>query len=179
MGMFSIDVENFEWINGSKDDPHDLCLHGDAIVHIGDVKLEYKATVSATALYLLKTLTENHIKGKDNQMLPHCGFFFVPNDALDNVSIIGCNDGIDWSVMHDGDNVILELDDGTKETVAIEDYKKVVYDFADKVEEFYNSCSPKVLPKDEYERAGYLAFWNEWHRRRNESSFCSPFDKKL
>lgn len=77
-------------------------------------------------------------------MLPCCGFFYIPNEELDNVVISGCPNGIDWSVIHDGDKVILELDDGTKESVAIEDYRKAVYDFVDKVEAFYNSCSPKV-----------------------------------
>ncbi|MPW26963.1 hypothetical protein GC105_14355 [Alkalibaculum sp. M08DMB] len=170
MGAFSIDAENFEWINGSKDDQEDLCLHGKAIAYIGNVKLEYNATVSATALYLLKTLTENHIINTDNQMLPCCGFFYIPNEELNNVVISGCPNGIDWSVIHDGDKVILELEDGTKESVAIEDYRKVVYNFADKVEAFYNSCSPKVLPKEDFDRNGYLAFWNEWHRRRQENS---------
>lgn len=94
MDTFSIDSENFEWINGSKDDPEDLCLHGKAVAYIGKVKLEYNATVSATALYLLKTLTENHIINTDNQMLPCCGFFYIPNEELDNVVISG------WSQWH-------------------------------------------------------------------------------
>lgn len=173
MGTFSINAENFEWINGSKDDPEDLCLHGKAVAYIGRVKLEYHATVSATALYLLKTLTENHIINTDNQMLPCCGFFCIPNEDLDHVVISGCPNGIDWSVIHNGDKVILEPEDGTKESVALEDYRKAVYDFADKVESFYHSCSPKVLPMDDFYRNGYLAFWNEWHRRRKEH----PVDK--
>lgn len=68
MGTFTIDIENFEWNNGKKDDPEDLCLHGNVVAYIGKVKLEYNATVSATALYLLKTLTENHIINEDNQI---------------------------------------------------------------------------------------------------------------
>lgn len=75
MGFFSINATNFEWIDGSNDNPEDLCLHGHAIAYIGKQKLEYDATISATALYLLKTLTEDHIISTDNQMLPCCGFF--------------------------------------------------------------------------------------------------------
>lgn len=26
-------------------------------------------------------------------------------------------------------------------------------------------CAPKELPANEYDRNGYIAFWNEWHRR--------------
>ena len=65
---FSIYADNLTWINDNKDDPEDLFLHGHAVVIIGNHKLEYEATVSATALYLLKTLTEDHIIFEDNQM---------------------------------------------------------------------------------------------------------------
>ena len=58
----------------SKDDADDLCLHGHAVAYIGNRKLEYECTVSATALYLLKSLTEDHIMCEDNQILPCCGF---------------------------------------------------------------------------------------------------------
>lgn len=36
------------------------------------------------------------------------------------------------------------------------------------IEDFYKSSLPKTLPQNEYERNGYLTFWKEWHRRRNE-----------
>lgn len=114
MGFFSINATDLKWINGSKDDPKDLCLHGHAIAVIGNRKLEYDATISATALYLLKSLTEDHIIYKDNQMLPCCGFSYIPNEKLDNVTILGCPNGIDWSIIHDGETVVLELEDGTK-----------------------------------------------------------------
>jgi len=164
---FSIDATNLKWIDGL-DETEDLCLHGHAVVHIGEKKLEYDATISATALYLLKTLTENHIINTDNQLLPCCGFSMFPNDTLDNVVIVGCDNGIDWSVTHDGEIVILELEDGTKENIPIDEYKKEVFKFADKVEAFYISCAPKKIPNDKIDRDGYIAFWNEWHRRRNQ-----------
>jgi hypothetical protein len=110
MGFFSISATDLKWINGSKDDPEDLCLHGHAIAVIGNRKLEYDATISATALYLLKSLTEDHIIHDDNQMLPCCGFFFIPNGKLDNVTILGCPKGIDWSIIHDGKTIVLELE---------------------------------------------------------------------
>ena len=52
----------------------------------------------------------------------------------------------------------------------IADYKEEVFRFADKVEALYNSCAPKEVPENEFRRNGYIAFWNEWHRRRNESA---------
>ncbi len=42
---FSINASNFSWIDGQKDDPQDLCLHGHAVVHIADCVLEYDAAV--------------------------------------------------------------------------------------------------------------------------------------
>ena len=102
-------------------------------------------------------------------MLPCCGFFIIANDDLDNVVICGCLNGIDWSVLHNSDNSItLVTEDGTEEIIALADYKAEVYKFADKIESFYSLCSPKVLPKDEFDRNGYIAFWNEWHRRRKQ-----------
>ncbi len=53
MGLFSIAATDFEWIDGSKDNSEELCLHGHAIVCIGKCKFEYDATISATALYCL------------------------------------------------------------------------------------------------------------------------------
>lgn len=166
MGIFKMEAENLGWINGAKDDPSDLCLHGHAVALIGDCRLAYDATVSATALYLLKSLTEDHIIYEDNQMLPCCGFFYIPNQSLDNVVISGCPNGIDWTVKHENNCIVLILEDGTEERVSGKEYRDEVFRFADKIEAFYQQCRPKILPEDDFERDGYLAFWNEWHRRR-------------
>ena len=76
---FSISAGSYHWINGEADEPGDYCLHGLAAV-IGDERFEYDCTVSAAALYLLKTLSEDHIMGEDNQLLPCCGFFLCPDE---------------------------------------------------------------------------------------------------
>lgn len=170
MSRFSIDAVNLCWINDAADDPHDLCLHGFATARIGERELSYDATVSATALYLLKSISEDHVIYEENQLLPCCGFFYIPNADLTGVDIIGCPNGVDWSVIHDGDAVKLILEDGYTETVTLEEYKTEVFRFADKIEAFYDSCAPKVMPKDEYDRNAYLAFWNEWRQRRYGTS---------
>lgn len=169
MGVFNIDAHGFHWIDGSADDPQDLCLHGHAVAKIGDAVLEYDCTVSATALRLLKTLAEDHVFcGDDQQMLPCCGHFLVPNDDLTNVGYIGgCTNGVDWSVLHEGGMIKIVLEDGRTETVDPCAYREAVFRFADKVEAFYHTCTPRVLPEDEFERNGYIAFWNEWNRRRH------------
>lgn len=111
MAGFQIDAERLEWINGDADDPRDLCLHGEATAVIGEECFTYYCTVSSTALYLLKSLTQDHLIG--------------------------------------------------------EDYRREVVRFADKIEAYYESCSPKIIGEDEYDRVAYTAFWNEWHRRRS------------
>ena len=167
MGSFRMDATDLAWINGAADDPHDLCLHGRARAVIGARTLEYPdATVSATALYLLKTLTEDHISHRDNQLLPCCGFCLLPNEALDSVRILGCGQGVDWTVLHEGEQVRLRLDDGYECTVPLADYRAEVFRFADRIAAFYAACTPKVPPEDPWERSGYRAFWNEWRRRR-------------
>lgn len=167
MGKFLIDATDLCWIDGSADNADDLCLHGHAVVYIGNERLEFDATVSATALYLLKTLTEEHIIHKDNQMLPCCGNLYVPDENIQNVTIVGCSNGIDWTVKHNGRDVILTLESGTEITIPLEEYRQEVYKFSDKIEDYYKLCSPKNVSIDEFERNGYIAFWNEWHRRRN------------
>lgn len=166
--MFKITVNHLHWINNSPDDPHDLCAHGHVIAVIGDEIFEYDATVSSTALYLLKTITENHFIGEENQMLPCCGYFIIPNDNMNNVEIMGCQNGVDWSVIHENDDTIKIISQNRNEIrIPIEEYKAEVFAFADEVEDFYNNCSNKILPIDDYEKKGYIAFWNEWRRRNH------------
>ena len=93
----------------------------------------------------------------------------MSNEVLSNVTIIGCDNGIDWSVLHEDDQVRLITESGRETRVALPEYKAEVYKFADKVEAFYNRCTPKDLSRNEFDRDGYIAFWNEWHRRRGEA----------
>ena len=166
--LFKIHIDDLFWINGTKDDPKDMCLHGRMWVVIGGrmVELDGEVTVSASALYFLKTLTEDHILNEDNQMLPCCGHYLVPLEDGKNVTIGGCPLGVDWTVLHEGKMVVVILEDGTRTSIPLELYKNEVFRFADEVEAFYRACSPKILHND-YERENWRLFWDEWHRRRN------------
>lgn len=166
MKIFEINAKILSWIDGEDDNTGDLCLHGDAVAKIGNEVFEYSATVSAAALYLLKSLTEDHIIYEDNQMLPCCGHFMIPNEDLTNVVIAGCPNGIDWSVIHEGDKVRLITESGQETGMSLKDYRQEVYRFADMIESYYIKCKPKNF-SDEYDRNCYTAFWNEWHRRRD------------
>lgn len=165
--MFAIDVDHLSWINDNADDAQDLCAHGHATAYIGNEKFEYDATVSATALLLLKSLSENHIMDVEEQMMPCCGFsIYARDNILDTVDIIGCPNGIDWSVIHEGNDIKIVTASGKETIVEKAEYQQIVFNFADKVEAFYKRCSAKILPEDAIDRDGYIAFWNEWHRRR-------------
>lgn len=169
MGAFKIKADGFEWICGAKDDPKDLCLHGHVTVQFGDTILEDYGTVSATALYLLKTLSEDKIMAPyDIQMIPCCGHTLIANDDLTEVQISGCDRGTDWSTIHEGNTVRFVLSTGQEEVVMFRKYQYEALDFAKSVERFYDACTPKEMPEDEFDRNGYTAFWNEWQRRYNE-----------
>ena len=164
--MFQIDVTELEWIKGPEDDPEDLCLHGKVTARIGDEVLEDHGTVSASALYLLRSLTEDHETGQENQMIPCCGHFWVANEDLTEVWISGCPYGTDWKVRQVPGGVSILTDSGKETFVPMEEYRPEVFRFADTVEAYYAACAPKV-PADALRERGYTAFWNEWHRRRN------------
>lgn len=169
MGVFKIKADHFEWIGGAADDPKDLCLHGHVTVQFGDTILEDHGTVSATALYLLKTLSENKIMAPyDIQMIPCCGHFLIANKELTNVMISGCDKGTDWSTIHEDNTVRLLLPSGQEEVVTLREYQYAVLDFAKSVKQFYDACTPKEIPEDAFDRNGYIAFWNEWQRRYHE-----------
>ena len=165
--MFEISADNLCWINENTDDPEDLCAHGNVKVKIGDESYEYYCTVSAAALYLLKSITEDHIMDTELQLLPCCGFFMVEDpEKSDNVIILGCPNGIDWTVTHNETNVILTTRGGQKVTVSLNEYIEQIFEFADKIQDFYKHSSPKTI-SDETKKKMYDLFWREWKTRRN------------
>ena len=171
--MFHISADNLHWIDGTEDDIDDLCLHGHATARIGNEIFEFDdATVSATGLYLLKSLTCDHIMGKEIQMLPCCGHNIYANETMDKVDIWGCDHGIDWTVLHSGRIVELITISGRHTFLPLAIYQNEVWQFADKIEAFYQRCSGKILPSDQTDRDGYLTFWKEWHRRRGQHNLA-------
>lgn len=168
METFHIDALGLHWLEGCEST--DLCLHGDGIALIGERKVEYAdCTVSSTALYLLKSLTEDHIMYREaSQFLPCCGHLIIPTDARENVHVCGCPNGEDWTVRHVGAAVELILEDGYTVTVPMDEYRREVLAFVQKIEDFYNTSEPRTLPEDASDRESYALFWKEWHRRKNQ-----------
>lgn len=100
-------------------------------------------------------------------MIPCCGHFLVANDALTDVYVDSCPYGTDWTVEQVSGGVKITTNSGKKTFIPMEEYRREVYCFADKVETFYQQALPKK-PYDEFMQRGYTAFWNEWKRRRAE-----------
>jgi hypothetical protein len=170
---FDIKILDLHWIN-NVDDPTDLCAHGHVFVKIGNEVIVDKdsldITVSATGLYLMRTLKVNY--KKDNyasQLLPCCGHYIIAEDDNDFVTICGCPSGIDWTIIHTDDNKIKHITESGQEAIIDKEaYKFLVLDFADEVENFYKTSLPKAIPTDDFDKKGYLAFWKEWRNLRGE-----------
>ena len=79
--QFNIKVLRQHWIkDDGKDNPEDLCSHGEVYLKIGDKEIANKEsgswTLSSTALYLMRTLNENYKPDKyASQLIPCCGHF--------------------------------------------------------------------------------------------------------
>ncbi len=157
------------------DDPTDLCTHGHVFVKIGNEVISNKdnldITVSSTALYLMRTLKDDYKKDDyASQLLPCCSHFFRADVENDFVNIMGCQSGIDWTIIHTDNNKIKHISESGQEVIIDKDvYRKIVFDFADQVEDFYETSLPKTIPTDDFDKKGYLIFWIEWRNLRNES----------
>lgn len=166
--IFSLDLIESYWINHTEDNPDDLCLHGDMQVTIGTSKFHYdNATVSASALYFMKSIYKNHIMNETLQLIPCCGFSIFKKDNCNEVDIIGCRNGIDWSVYHVGNYVKIITDSNDITLIDRETYEKEIFKFADEVEIIYKNSTPKNIPNNEIESVGYQTFWKEWRQLRD------------
>ncbi|UKM63473.1 hypothetical protein GSB9_00015 [Flavobacteriaceae bacterium GSB9] len=171
---FKIELLKTNWIS-EEDTQTDLCAHGQMRVKIGNEIVVDQTendgwTISATAQLLLRTLERNHTKENPvgDQLIPCCGHFLVFDNDMEEVYIGSCPTGIDWEVTHENGIVTLKTESGTETKVDFENYKSEVLNFVDQVEEFYKNSPEKEIPKDEFDRKGYLQFWEEWNEKRNK-----------
>jgi hypothetical protein len=163
---------NLGLIRGAADDPKDLCAHGDVEFRIGgDTLLDTTGrdlTVSAAALYLLRTLSVPHTREAPvgDHLFPCCGFAMWDIPGGEDVAICGCPNGEDFEVLHEvsGAGVVIRAADGREWKVGWPDWRTAVFAFADRVSEFYAVSSPKE-PSGE-DAAGFKKFKAEWERRR-------------
>lgn len=176
---FDIKLYDLHWLRDI-DETLDRCAHGHIKVRIGTEivcdKETLEVAVNATALYLLRSLKSDYKKGDyASQMLPCCGHFMMADVSKDYVVICGCPNGIDWTITHTGDNKVLHTaESGSVAEIGQTEYKELVLEFADQVENFYKSSLPKAIPDNDIDREGYKAFWTEWDNLRKDASKKSP-----
>lgn len=169
------------WIKGAPDDPADLCAHGHVEFRIGDALLVDPATgpevtVSAAALYLLRTLSRPHTKAQPvaDHLFPCCGFGMFSVAGQEDAVVVGCPNGIDFEVLHvdEETGIVVRTDDGRELRVAWSAWAEAVYQFADLVAEFYARSSPKKPSADDV--SGFRSFAAEWGRRRRRPLVPPP-----
>jgi len=170
--MIRLLVRDFQWIKGMNDDPGDQCAHGRVILNVNDTEFVKPEdgiwTISASALYLLRTLSENHTAensvAESNFLFPCCGFKVWQIGNRFKVICMGCNNGIDLEIIHQEDMVTISSS-VSSETVSKSEWTSAVLDFTDSVRKFYRSSLPKVAIEDEFDNQGWAAFWQEWDER--------------
>ena len=167
--MIILRTTNLHWIDGSLDDPKDLCAHGNVDFQIdGHTLLSgVHCTVSAAALFLLRTLSKPHTKSQPvgGWLFPCCGNGIFEIEGQADVHVLGCNSGIEFEVVHVGNEVLITAEDATQYRVSIAEWTNAVCAFADAVRAFYTSSSPKEV-EDEFDARSFQKFLSEWSRRR-------------
>ena len=172
-----LEASDLHWIKREEDDPGDHCAHGCVSFRVNEtsfVEPDRRWTLSASALYLLRTLEDSHTHSDDvtqgNYLFPCCGFNVWPSDTGKyKVYILGCPNGIDVHIILQNNLVVIQSLDGKSETVSFLEWVNAVCNFADQIMAFYRSCSPKLEHQDDYDRIGWAEFWKEWEYRRNKS----------
>jgi hypothetical protein len=171
--MVILQPVNLRWVKRAVDDLHDVCAHGEVVFRIGaDVLLEpgpcRERTVSAAALYLLRTLSVPHTRQTPVglHLFPCCGFAMYEVPGNDEVIICGCPGGDDFEVHHhdSGAVVVLRAGDGRGWPVTWPKWREAVFTFADQVSAFYAACSLKQPSAED--APGFRMFQSEWQRRR-------------
>jgi hypothetical protein len=166
---------DLHWLDRTNDDPSDLCAHGSLEFRIGGDDLAEGAageewTVSAAALYLLRTLSIPHTKESPvgDHLFPCCGFAMYDVAGEEDVEVCGCPNGLDFQILHsaDGSGVVVRSEDGREWAVAREDWARAVFGFVDTVSTFY-AMSPERQPSTE-DAPGFRKFQAEWARRRGK-----------
>jgi len=173
--MIVLRPTNISWLPVSKDDPTEQCAHGDVTFTIDSIpfatgKEAEFLTVSAAALFLLRTLSHDHTQAEPvaeaSQLFPHCGFTAWADDGRFPVVVIGCNIGIDLEVVHSAGAVTIQAQDEEKATVTEAEWRDAVVGFVDEVQAFYDASPPRKPFGDPVDDEGWAAFWQEWRELR-------------
>ena len=167
--MINLLAENLTWLNTDSDCPGDLCAHGSVKFSVDGLEIVNSSdewTVSASAIYLLRTLERNHTKEDPvgEHLFPCCGHSMHAVDDSDDVLIIGCPSGIDATIEHFEDEIRITADSGEYRSVPKTQWVDAVLKFSSTIREFYDSSVEKT-PSDDVARDGFNSMLLEWERR--------------
>lgn len=163
---------NLHWINGLPDEPTDPCAHSGVEFCVEDEVLVAPSqgdwAVSASALYLLRALSQSHTKESPvcEHLFPCCGHSVYDIAGQEDVLIFGCPNGIDFEVVRAADDVLITGVDRREHRIPFGQWREAVCAFSDAVRSFYAASSPKQLV-DKDEAKGFDKFMAEWSRRRS------------
>ena len=125
--------------------------------------------VNNSGIAIAGPLQHQSIGDFESQLIPCCGHFFMANNKGESVEIMGCPNGIDWTIKHTDDNQIKHIaESGEEAIIGKEEYRKQVIEFVNQIDNFYKKGKPKEIPEDEFDRKGYEAFQKEWNRLKKE-----------
>lgn len=165
--MFRIDILELCWLQGQPEET-DLCAHGIVRIHIGEHVMEDEVSMSASALHLLRSVTDDHEPDELAKLFPTGGYSWTPWGDPYPIYLGGCpNGGFDGTVTHEDGFIRIALEDLPPVRVPLADYRAEVFRFADAVEGLFTASKPKVVMEDSLDELWYPLFWKEWHRLRN------------
>ncbi len=170
--MLTFEPHGLHWLERSPE-AGDLCAHGGVVIRMGDELLadhrEQAWTLSAAALFLLRTLESDHTKQAPvgDQLFPCCGHAMYACPDGESVVIPGCPSGLDFEVRHRDRVVDLSIEAREVELTE-EAWRGAVVAFSDEIEAFYGSAANKRFFDREAE-LGYTAFRREWASRRERA----------
>ena len=64
--------------------------------------------------------------GAEDFLIPCCGHTMVPSEDKMSLNIIGCNNGIDFNIIHEDENITIITADHTEHRIPFEKYKNAV-----------------------------------------------------
>ncbi len=157
--------------DNEKEQAYDCCIHGTVIFRIEEKLLsdDTEWCISASAYRFLHTIFENHFMGAEDFLIPCCGHTMIPSEDKSSVSIIGCNNGIDFNIIHEDESITIVTADNDEYSIPFDEYKREVIAFAKQVMNFYKEKPPREF-EDDFDKDGYSAFVTELY---------SLFDKAI
>jgi len=171
--MIRLSIKDLGWQDADMDDSLDRCAHGRVHLEIDETTLvrleEGPWTLTAAALFLLRTLTDDHTPelpvAEASQLFPCCGFNVAKASSRYPVVCFGCPNGVDVWVRHAHGQLSLIRGD-LMATVPLREWRFAVHAFADEVARLHSRSTPKARIAEEVDREAWAAFWREWEALR-------------